>query len=302
MTVPGAALMELASSSRRELILCAPFAKKAVVARILSVVDHDVRLILFTRWRPDEVAAGVSDTQVLDVVHSRGGTVLLHDRLHAKYYRNESRTLLGSANLTATALGWSAAPNLELLVDSSPSEVRWLESELHAKCTIATEEIAAEVAAIADLLIPGRAIPLQIDIAHSPAQSWVPALRLPADLFVAYTRGVDALTLRSADAARADLTALDVPPGLSREQFERLIGNRLLGHDVFRTIDAFVAEPRRFGEVRDLIADYLDIDRRRADEAWQTIMRWMLQFLPMRYTRSQARHSEIIARRALHGG
>src|ERR1700758_8643 len=103
----GDALMDLAASSRCEFVMCAPFAKQAVVSRVMSVVPNDVEVALYTRWRPEEVAAGVSDTQGLPILRSRGGVVYLHDRLHAKFYRNESQVLLGSANLTATALGWS---------------------------------------------------------------------------------------------------------------------------------------------------------------------------------------------------
>lgn len=296
MTTPGLALMQLASSCRRELILCAPFAKEAVLAQLLSVVRDDVRPVLITRWRPDEVAAGVSDTGVLQVLRAHGGAVYLHDRLHAKYYRHESQVLLGSANLTATALGWSAVPNLELLVPSVASEIEALEGELLKESVVATDELAAEVDAIAKLLAPHTDLP-RVDVTHPHATAWVPTLRLPADLFVAYHRGTAALTSRSAAAAAEDLAVLDLPPGLDREQFDRLVGHRLLSYDVIRTIDRFVLEPRRFGEVRRLIGDLLELGRYEADESWQTVMRWMLEFLPARYSHTQGRHSEIFARR-----
>lgn len=296
MTVPGVALMELASSSRRELVLCAPFAKKAVVAQVLSCVPDNVQILLFTRWRPDEVAAGVSDTKVLDLLESRGGKVYLHDRLHAKFYRNESRVLLGSANLTATALGWSQSSNLELLVESVRGEIDLLEAELHTSSVIATRELAAEVEAIAALLVPEVAIPCRVVTQVAPGV-WVPSLRMPADLYVAYSRGTAALTSRSAAAAASDLEALDLPLGLESAQFKCLVGNRILWHELFRVVDDFVAEPRRFGEVRRFISEYLSLDRDVADATWQVLMRWMLEFLPMRYMHSQVRHSEIFARR-----
>lgn len=288
--------MELASSSRRELVLCAPFAKEAVVAQLLSGVPDDVQLVLFTRWRPDEVAAGVSDTQVLDVLESRGGKVYLHDRLHAKFYRNESRVLLGSANLTATALGWSPSSNLELLVDSVRSEIDWLEAELLTSGVAATRELAAEVEAVAELLAPDVAVPHGV-VTQVPPRVWVPSLRMPADLYVAYSRGAGTLTSRSAIAAVSDLEVLDLPFGLDRFQFERLVGHRILRHQLFQAVDEFVAEPRRFGEVRRFISEYLDLDRDSADATWQTLMRWLLEFLPLRYSHSQRRHSEIFARR-----
>ena len=301
LTTPGAALMELASSSRRELVLCAPFVKKSVVSQLLTVVDRDVRPILITRWRPDEVAAGVSDTGVLDIVRSRGGKVYLHDRLHAKYYRNEDSVLLGSANLTAMALGWAISPNLELLVGATIGDVHWLEVELLGAGVVATDEIAAEVDELASQLSPERD-PIEIDVAYFDHKIWVPSLRLPSDLFTAYSRGSRALTTRSANAAMTDLAALELPVGLRRDQFDRLVGHRLLSHELFRVVDEFVDEPRRFGEVRALIANNLNLDREAADESWQTIMRWMLEFLPTRYARSQARYSEIFVRRVSQQG
>ncbi len=294
--MPGVALMQLSSACRRELVLCAPFAKEAVLVQLLSVVRDDVRPVLITRWRPDEVAAGVSDTGVLQVLRAHGGTVYLHDRLHAKYYRSESQVLVGSANLTATALGWSAVPNLELLVPSVAAEVENLETSLLSDGVVATDELATEVDEIAKLLAPRTEMP-RIDITHQQVAAWVPSLRLPEDLFVAYRRGATALTSRSAAAAAADLAVLDLPHGLDRQQFERLVGHRLLSYGVIRAVDHFVLEPRRFGEVRRLIGDLLELGRYEADESWQTVMRWMLEFLPARYSHTQNRHSEIFARR-----
>lgn len=298
LTTPGAALLELAGSSERELILCAPFAKQAVVEEVLSVVPDHIEPVLITRWRPDEVAAGVSDTQVLQVLRARGGTVYLHDRLHAKYYRNENRVLIGSANLTATALGWAALPNIELLVQSDIAAANALEANLLGSGVVATDEIAAEVDELARVLgRPPVADSPRVDIVHLPVGVWIPSLRIPADLFAAYSRGPTALTSHSAAAAASDLAVLDMPLGLERSQFERLVAHRLLNHPIFRRIDEFLVTPRRFGEVRALVGDVVGVDRDQADESWQTIMRWMLEFLPHRYAHSVIRHSEIVARR-----
>ncbi|TGB44641.1 hypothetical protein [Mycolicibacterium peregrinum] len=263
---------------------------------MLSVVPAGIEPVLITRWRPDEVAAGVSDTQVLPVLRARGGTVYLHDRLHAKYYRNEHRVLIGSANLTATALGWAALPNIELLVESDMAAAKALEAELLGSGVVATDEIAANVDELARLLGPPVNSP-RVDIAHRPVGMWMPSLRLPADLFAAYSRGPATLTSHSAAAASSDLAVLDMPLGLERSQFERLVAHRLLHHPIFQQIDEFLAVPRRFGEVRELIGDVVGMDRHQADESWQTIMRWMLEFLPHRYKHSVNRHSEIVARR-----
>ncbi|MBP1819270.1 hypothetical protein [Mycobacterium sp. OAE908] len=287
-------LLELAAASRCELVLCAPFAKAAVVSDVLSAVPAGVRIVLFTRWRPDEVAAGVSDTQVLAVVRKSGGIVYLHDRLHAKFYRNESTALIGSANLTATALGWTHSPNLELLVASSDNDIDLMERELTENGTVATDEIAEEVDAIAELLPAGVKI-AELSIPLTDSVCWIPQLRMPSDLFAAYEYGTLSLASRSADAAAADLSVLQLPPGLNRQQFDALVGHRLRSQPLIAQIDDFLSMPRRFGEMRELLSRVTGRDRDQAEQSWQTILRWLLEFLPERYSHNMFRHSEVVS-------
>lgn len=294
----GDKLIDLAASSNGEFVMCAPFAKREVVVRILSVLPEGVSVRLYTRWRPEEVAAGVSDTAVLQAIRARGGTVYLQDRLHAKFYRNEFQVLLGSANLTATALGWSSRPNVELLVNAERAVVTRVEQWLSSESIEATDEIAEEVDAIArGLQIPGFVAPSALDRTEIAAGMWIPQLRMPADLYAAYSRGLDSLTSKSAASAALDLVALELPQGLSEKQFYLLVGHRLKQQVFVQAADAYLCKPRRFGEVRDWISQHAGLDRREASDVWQTLMRWMMEFLPDRYVRSVSRHSEIFSRR-----
>ena len=295
MTILGAALVGLAKESCREFVMCAPFAKQREISKVLSAVPAGVRIHLFTRWRPDEVAAGVSDTEVLSVIHARGGAVYLHDRLHAKFYRNENRALLGSANLTGAALGWSPNPNIELLVESDDRAILDVERRLAAESIAATDEIAREIEELAALLPARVELPDSFVSARSP-DDWVPSLRMPSDLFKAYRVGAAALTSTSAAAAGVDLAVLDLPVGLAQAQFTALVGHRLLCQPIVKAVDEFLSEPRRFGEVRELISKLTGFDRDQAEFAWQTTMRWMLEFLPQRYSRQVFRHSEVLCR------
>lgn len=274
--------------------MCSPFAKVGVVERVLSAVPDGIQISLYTRWRPDEVAAGVSDTEVLPAVRARAGQVYLHDRLHAKYYRNEETALLGSANLTATALGWVPSPNLELLVGMSRDAVERLEHRLALESVPATDETAREVERIAELMPRRPPISLCVDATPETAVEWVPRLRIPSDLFLAYSGGTEKLSSTSAAAATGDLEILDLPPGLLRHQFEALVGHRLLTQTFFARLDGFLTRPRRFGEVRDMISRALAYDRDHAEETWQTAMRWMLEFLPERYSYTVHRHTELV--------
>ncbi len=300
----GELLLEGARKARQQALLCAPFVKTAVVERLLAAVEPGVEIELFTRWRPEEVVAGVSDTAVLEQVTERGGRVFLCDALHAKLFRFDELALIGSANLTAKALGWRPDSNLELLVEV-PAEhdaVVALERELRAAAVPATTELAVEVERAASLLpkVPQQPedeadVTASIDpLAPAP---WRPHLREPRDLFRAYSQGLDHLTEVSATAAACDLSVLEIPPALDRVQFEGLVGARLLQAPLIQGIDGLLSRRRRFGEIRDHLAEALALDKDEADHAWQTTMRWMLYFLSQRYERSVPSHSEIMVRK-----
>lgn len=298
----GGIVVEASRQAQTEVVLCAPFVKAATLTRVLDSIAPGVTIQVFTRWRPDEVAAGVSDTTILPLVEDRGGSVHLCDRLHAKLFRFDDRALIGSANLTASALGWAANPNLELIaeVGADLPQVLSLEARLNRDSIPASAEIAAEVERVAALL-PSRA-PIREDRqadadATLEAGSWHPQLREPRDLFVAYSRGSDQLSSSSASAAGADLAALDLPPGFDREVFEQVVGNRLLQAPLVLKVDELLTDSQRFGGVRDFLSGPLGLDREGASHVWQTLMRWLLYFLPHRYSRTVPSHSEILVRR-----
>ena len=80
-------LVNLVGAARHEVVLVAPFMKMQVVASVLEATPKQVRVSLFTRWNPEEVARGVSDLEVFDLVQGRPNTVLsLVNNLHAKLY------------------------------------------------------------------------------------------------------------------------------------------------------------------------------------------------------------------------
>ncbi len=295
----GETLVAAARRAGERAVLCAPFVKVTSLQTVLDTIPEGVAIELFTRWRPDEVAVGVSDTAVLSIVEERSGTVHLCDRVHAKLFRFDDVALIGSANLTAAALGWSASPNLELLVEvpASTPEVVALEISLRRDAVPATEEIAAAVERAAALL-PAVALPSanNADPEAHRSGSWHPLLREPRDLSIAYSRGLDLLSGASAAAASVDLAALEIPPGLGVEAFEAVVGTRLMQARLVQIVDDALAEPQRFGAIRDLLGDLLDLNRAEASHAWQTLMRWLLYFLPSRYSRAVPSHSEIMVK------
>jgi hypothetical protein len=308
MQLLGNRLEALCADAKQELILVAPFMKVNTLRRLLSRVSHHINVKCVTRWRPDEIAAGVSDLNVWTLLKERPNTSLwLRSDLHAKYYRADARCLIGSANLTDTALGWSPHPNLELLLPISQNQAEIVEFEptLLRGCISVDEELFTFVKHAVEQ-IPSRSTfvpPLIIDNDAEeresiPPEQWLPSLRHPENLYTAYCGQWDRLTSTSTTAAIADLAAFELPLGLSKAEFEAYIGVLLLQKPIIRQVDEFVSTPQRFGAVRDLL-NHLPCSMQEefsSDESWQTLMRWMLFFVTNRYQMSVANFSEIFVR------
>ena len=71
MRVLGQMLIDAAKLSRREVVLIAPFVKADALSLILECVpDPSIPIKVVARWIPIEIAAGVCDLEIFDVVSS----------------------------------------------------------------------------------------------------------------------------------------------------------------------------------------------------------------------------------------
>jgi hypothetical protein len=211
--------------ARKQVLLCAPFIKAGVLRALLEAIDETVDLRVVTRWHAQEVAAGVSDLEVFDLLSQRRRTTLgLIDRLHAKLYMADDQFLAGSANLTATALGWCEQPNLEILTSipgADPAVTRCLAELTQARP--ATGEERDRIAAAAARIIVPR-LPAGADVTEFGP--WLPRLAAPDRLYLAYMPAArDRLTTSTLQAADEDLRALDVPVGLDEAAFKAAVGS-----------------------------------------------------------------------------
>ena len=64
MIIEGERVKALVAGARSRVVLCSPFIKAKVFAIILDAVPTGVPVRIVTRWRPDEIAAGLSDLEV----------------------------------------------------------------------------------------------------------------------------------------------------------------------------------------------------------------------------------------------
>ena len=316
----GEVLEMLCREGRKEAVFVAPFIKRAAFGRLLSALPADVSLLCVTRWRPEEVAAGVSDPDIwLDMQQRARASLRLCPSLHAKYYRVDTACLIGSANITGAALSWTTTPNLEILYPfgGSLAEGQAFEGHLLSSSVLCQEVIYQEMKATVSLLqAEPRAYMLLRDAATElPAETattndvtadtnniilsdpsiWLPQSRQPSDLFLTYSDQWPQLTSASHTSTQIDLAVLQIPRELPQPVFTRYVAAQLLQFPCIAAVDAFVTQSQRFGAVTAYLktlpcSKSTNFD---ATRAWQTLMRWLLYFLPERYEHSVPRHSEV---------
>lgn len=304
----GDRLLLAGTQCRYDMVLIAPFMKAQTLRRIVAPLSLSVRLLCITRWRLEELAAGVSDLECWDLVCARDNSrFLLHQDLHAKYFRFDDIAFVGSANLTMTALGWSARPNAEALltfhVNDVDSTIAFESTLLHSAVEV-SRELAANFKSLLDRYssatrgnIPLAPPPLATldQPTLAPIGTWLPRSRSPEYLFHVYCGNSDEVSTEGLLAAQEDLLYLDAPPRLSEAAFNQLIQSRLAVCPVVLKLDQFLTAPRRFGEIRLWLAAELKVPD--ATDTWQRLMRWLLVFSPDRYEYATPRYSEIFRRK-----
>lgn len=306
----GSALERLCQTASDEILLVAPFIKASAFARLLKSIPQTTRLNCVTRWRPADIMSGATDLEVFQIVDTHRGTLWLRQDLHAKYFRGDDNVLIGSANLTNSALGWSSNPNLEILVNVNLKEngLEEFEKTLFEAAVCVDENLYQTFLESADnwkldaYLEDHQDILVEETFSYEPQlrlESWIPACRSPADLFRVYQPSEsEVIPTETAQSEKHDLAILQPPLGLTTDEFKGVIAVSLLAIPIFNSIDRFVIKPRRFGEVREYLQEEFSLSHEESTRAWQTIIRWIRHFLPERYEYNKPNYSEIILRKS----
>ena len=240
MITDGERLRALVKSARRDVLICSPFIKARALESVLAAIGGTIGVRIITRWRAAEVASGISDLEVFDLASRRPHTELaLMNDLHAKLYLADGDGLAGSANVTATALGWTERCNVELLVPikrSDPDVVRLL-SRLHwaeAATETIRSEIEAEVANL-DKVVLDEGKDISSGMESVSKHDWLPKCAAPERLFAIYR---DPSTMNVVEGTRedglADLRDLHLVGGLSRDEFASAVRETLLLMPAFK--------------------------------------------------------------------
>lgn len=300
-------LLSAIAASRERVVIAAPFIKVAAFERLIEHLPAASELVVFTRWRPEEVRAGVTDLAVFQRCVERGcSKVLLLDALHAKYYRAAPFVFVGSANISGAALGWSNRPNIEILVRLEFSE-EWMTFErmLESLAAVATEDVRDAVQAAATALPPDSApAPPNLGEASTTTSArlatgwWLPTCRAPEVLFDFYCGRIQGISEASRVACQADLSALEPPRGLSAAQFDLWIRSALMQRRFFATVESLIEDSPRFGELKRRLS--LRVGERCDVSDWsevlQVVMRWLTHFFPERFRVRVYRFTEHLER------
>ena len=271
----------------------APFIKIDALRSLLDVIPPAVPLRCVTRWLPREIAAGVSDPEIFDLLDARGHFRLtLVDRLHAKIYIAGDRCLAGSPNVTLAALGGgNEQENIEVLVETTigdPAVVATLDaiSEAERPATRAMAQVARR---LADSLASSTA-------AADLDNPWFPVSRRPEQAYRVYAQPPDGYLGAADRMLLADLARANLQPGVAEDEFRTAIRTLLAAIPI--------AEPilEASGDVTLTRADvhaYLETlsgEEFSTRDLWMAFVNWMAHFFADRVMKQEI--AEIALRRA----
>ena len=290
----GSRIRALFQEEERNVTVIAPFIKVEALRTIISVLDRGVHLRCVTRWLPQEVAAGVSDPEILDLLEDHGDFSLsLADRLHAKLYIAGNRCLVGSANMTSYGLGESeGGGNIEVLVETTtddPSVVATLK-EIEENERSASKSMA-QLARYLAKCIGDREVPGEEFLSY-----WMPCSRYPERAFKLYRQPPQDFVTQADQILLADLAYANLPPGLNEHEFHKGIRSLLSEIPLASTIlNATGDEALTRADANSWLNIVANKDFSSHD-LWLAFVHWVAHYFPDRVMKQEI--TELSLRRA----
>lgn len=222
----GDRLVRLCADAQN-VMLAAPYVKASALSRVLDGVGGGAFVSVITKWTPNDLAIGSSDLRCRAIIKDLGGSFRLHPTIHAKYYRINDEVLVGSANVTSAALGWSTRPNLEILCRPGPDfDAVQFERSLREQSRELSDHEFAAWQQVGDMkaLLRERQVSLELP----RLENWWPITRDLRNLKLAYRDNLeDIASFDEQRAAQQDLEALAVPKNLSDSEFSAWVTTAL---------------------------------------------------------------------------
>ena len=290
----GARIRALFEGAEGAIAVIAPFIKVDALRSLLEVIPAGLHLRCVSRWLPREIAAGVSDPEILDLLDMRGNFSLsLVDRLHAKLYIAGDRCLAGSANVTLAGLGeGGGGSNIETLVETTtddPGIAATLEAIAQTERT-ATRSMAQTARRLADSLAVSTASVVALDA------TWFPGSRRPEQAYGLYTQPPSGFVGAADQVLLADLASSNLPPGLEEGEFQTSIRSLLAAIPLSETLleaseDTMLTRADASSYLEKIAGDDFS-----TNDLWLAFVNWMAYFFPDRVMKQEI--AEIALRRA----
>ena len=275
----GSRIRALFENTEDDVSIIAPFIKIDALRALLEVIPSEIHLRCVTRWLPKEIAAGISDLEILDVLERRGNFSLsLVDRLHAKLYIAGNRCLVGSTNVTL----------IDATIDD-PGVAKTLE-EISKTERPATRVIAQITRRLADSLSDSAPSIAAIEI------SWYPISRWPQDAYLFYTQPPSGYTKAADRILLDDLAKANIQPGLEEDEFRSAIRSLLQTVPIAESfLETTEDTTLTFADTHSYFKDIAG-DQFSAKELWLAFVEWMAYFFNDQVMRQEI--TEIALRRA----
>ena len=273
----GELIRNLFRDDDEDVTIVAPFIKVGALLSLLEVIPTSSRIRCVTRWLPREIAAGVSDPEIIDVLEQRGNFVLsLADSLHAKLYIAGKKCLVGSVNVTLAGLGeTNGGNNIEVLVETTihNSGVASTLANISKQERPANQTLAKAARRLADRLS-------STDIADNVTGDWFPRSRTPERAYRLYSQPPEGFVGKAEEILLQDLARFNLPPGLSEAQMRSELCARLADIPLAATLleageDTSLTSLEAKHHL-DLFAD----DQYTTSDLWIAFVNWMACFFP----------------------
>ena len=289
----GERIRDLFKSAEGDVSIIAPFIKMGALTSLLEVVPSVAQVRCVTRWLPRDVAAGVSDPEILDILEQRGNfSLTLVDNLHAKLYIAGNECLAGSSNVTHSGLGEASdEANIEILVATTVDDpgVASTLVDISRFERPASRVLAAAVRQLGDSL-------LALTSPNSEQERWFPRSRRPERAYRLYSQLPDGYLVRADQLLLDDLAASNVPPGLNEgalraEICSRLSNIPLAGALLNATVDTTLTRVDAVSHLNLIATGELT-----TNDLWIAFVNWMTYFFPDDVMKQEV--TEVALRRA----
>ena len=291
MKTLGDDIISLLSLAQHSALIVAPFMRSAALTRLLDSIPIGTKTTIVTRWRPVDLLAGASDLGVYDLAESREASLFLRYDLHAKFFAADDRGLIGSANVTDTALGWRTPANLELLAPVARTTDHIIEFE-KALLTGAVRATAGQRDRLQVLLEKLDGLPSMIpDIAANETamgllpSTWVPRVRNPDELYSVYC-GSNDVSRSALKTMREELAQIGTIPGMDEEGFRAWVTVTISQTPLVAGVIQHIDKNSQLteAELSNLLAEIgVDAKVYRSRDVLEVLERWLTYFLPMQY-------------------